>query len=224
MRRRILIASVGGAVLVVLLMLGGIYWAAQQAPQFYEETLHADPAKQAAASDAMLQQATALVSDVKNKDQWRTLFTAEQINGWLAVDLPKNHADSLPAGVSDPRVHIQADELTLACRYEGGGMKTVLSLTVDIYLARPNVIAVRIKKARAGRLPLPLDKVLDTITQAAQRLDVPLEWQQEASDPIALFSIPPQRGGKGKHIRVESLSLGDSEIYLAGTAESGKKK
>lgn len=220
MRRRILVASAGGLVVVILLMLGVIYWAAQQAPEFYEETLHADPAKQAVASDAMLQQATALVSDAKNKDQWRTLFTADQINGWLAVDLPKNHADSLPAGVNDPRVQIQADELTLACRYEGNGMKTVLSLTVDVYLAKPNVIAVRIKKARAGRLPLPLDKVLATISQAAQQLDVPLQWQQEASDPIALFSIPPPRGNRDKRIRVESVSLGDGEIYLAGSTES----
>lgn len=222
MRKRILLVSAGGGVLVILLVLGGIYWATQQAPGFYEETLHADPAKQAAASNQMLQQATALVSDVKKRGQWRTLFTAEQINGWLAVDLPKNHASSIPSEVGEPRVQIRPEELTLACRYEGRGMKTVLSLTIDAYLAKPNVVALRIKRARAGRLPLPLDKVLDAISKTAQHLDLPLQWQQEGSDPVALITIPPHRGDDDKLVRIESLTLGDGEIYLAGSTEAKK--
>jgi len=221
-RKRILLALAGSGLLVLLLALVAVYWATQQVPEFYETALRVDPAKQVEASDQMLQQATALASDVKNKRQWRTLFTAEQINGWLAVDLPKNHASSLPPEVSDPRVQIQPEELTLACRYEGHGVKTVLSLSVDLYLAKPNVVALRIKKARAGQLPLPLDKVLDTVSQVASHLDLPLHWQQEDGDPVALVTIPPQRGNDDKLIHIESLALADGEIYLAGSTESSK--
>lgn len=224
MRKRILLLSAGVVILVLLVVLAGLYLAARRAPKFYEEALHADPAKQAAASDQMLQQTTALVSNVKNVGRWRMLFTAEQINGWLAVDLVKNHANSIPPGVHDPRVQLRSGEMTLACRYETRGMTSVLSLTVDLYLVEPNVIGLRIKKARAGMLPLPLHKVLTAITQSAHRMDLPLRWTEEDGDPVALITLPPQRGDGNKQLRIENLRLSDGEIYVAGSTESEKAK
>jgi len=221
---RVLAIVAGVLVLMLVAGLVAVYWAVRQVPDFYEQSLQADPAKEAVASDEMLQQTTALVSEVKQKGQWQAVFTTAQINGWLAVDLEKNHPGMIPSGVSDPRVSIAPEELAVACRYEGAGVATVLWLSLDVYLDEPNVVAVRIKKARAGMLPMPLDKVLEAVTRGAQRLEVDLQWRQSDGDPVALITIPPERLERDKRIHVESVRLGDSEVFLAGTTEPADPK
>lgn len=225
LRRWLFVAlfGVAGLLLALIVVLASLYWASQQAPEFYQKAIQADPAREATASDQMLQETTALASDVRHEGAWQGVFTAEQINGWLAVDLERNHPGMIPAGASDPRVSIKPEELIVACHYQAHGIQTVLWLSVDTYLAEPNVVALRIKKARAGLLPLPLDQVLDTVSLAAQRLDLHLEWRQSDGDPVALLTIPPQRAGDDKQIRVESMKLADGEVYLAGVTEPVKR-
>ena len=222
MRKRLAIPTI--VLCVVLLLVGGglftLHRASQHVPEFYGPAIQADPAAQKDASDKMLQKATALVSDVGNEDQWKSLFTEDEINGWLAVDLVENHPDALPSSVADPRVSIESDRLTLACRYNRGDWKCVLSVVVDVYLAEPNVVALRIRKARAGAVPLPLDEVLDRITTAAGKIDLQLRWQQVEGDPVALVSIRPPRDDDERVVRIESIKLGDGEVYLAGSSES----
>ena len=221
MRNCLLIA--GLIFCVVVLVIAGVvfmlYRASQKVPEWYEAKLEADPVRQVEASDEMLQQATALVSDVKKEGQWQAVFTAEQINGWLAVDLVKNHRDLLPPRVSDPRVQIEPGEMTIACRFQQEDLTGVLSLTVDAYMAEPNVVALRVRKARAGLVPLPLEKVLDQISQAASQADLQIQWRQTDGDPVALISLPPTRDEENRLVQVETIRLGEGEVYLGGSTE-----
>lgn len=218
----IIVVAVGG---LLLLLVGGgflLLQASRQVPEFYREALKIEPARQQQASDEMLQQATALASDVKKEGQWQALFTAEQINGWLAVDLMKNHPRALPRGVSDPRVAVDPHRLTLACRIRRRGFDGVVTLIVDAYLPEPNVVAIRIHKVRAGLVPLPMDRILDRIGKAARRRDLRIEWRQVDGDPVALVSIPPPRDENGRVVRVEVLQLGKGEIFVSGSTEKEK--
>jgi hypothetical protein len=213
-RLRLLVLIAGCLVLLVALVLAGLYLAACHEPAFYREALEIDPAVLEKASDRMLQQATAVASAVKKHKHWEALFTAEQINGWLAVDMAKNHPHALPPSLSDPRVAIDSTQLTIACRFQRNGHNTVLSLTVEPYVPEPNVIALRIVKARAGLLPVPLGQVLERLSQAARELQFHLEWRHAGGDPVAMLSLPPSDDDRA--VRIEALRLGDGEIYLAG--------
>ena len=145
-----------------------------------------------AASEQMTRRAAALAGDLQKEGRWQAVFTADQVNGWLAVELGKR-PEMLPGAVRDPRVAIQPQQLTVACRYKDSQIDTVLSLTVDAYLAEPNVIALRIRKARAGSLPLPLDRVLQEVSRATDQLDWQVDWRQAAGDPVALVRMPAVR-------------------------------
>ena len=196
-----------------------LYQASQRVPEFYRQALEVDPVRQREASDRMLQEAAALASDLEKEGPWRVVISAEEINGWLAVDLVQNHPDTLPPQLSDPRVAIEPDHLTLACRFRRGRFSGVVSLTIDVYLAEPNVIALRICKARAGVLPVPLKKVLDTISRAVRGTEYKLQWRQADGDPVALISMPPPRDQRDKLIVIDSLKLGDGKVYLAGSTK-----
>lgn len=219
---RIVLVSAVGLLLVAAAGLFVVWRASRQVPEFYQEAIHGDPEVQAEASDAMLQRATTLASDLKQEGRWEASFTADQINGWLAVDLVKNHSGQLPPSVSDPRVAIEPDRLTVACRFHEGAVDSVLSLSVDVYLPEPNVVAVRIHQARAGALPLPLDSVLDRISEAARRSDLRIKWRQADGDPVAFISLPPPRGPADDLVEIDTLRLGDGEVYVAGTTERRK--
>jgi hypothetical protein len=217
--RRLVLWIGGGLVLLVAGGLFGLYEAMQYVPEFYRQAVAGDPGSQEKASDEMLQQATALLSDVKKKGRWEAVFTAEQINGWLAVDLARNHPNLLPPSLDHPRVAMLPDQVMLACRFQWGSVSSVLSLTVEPYLAEPNVLALRIRKVRAGLLPLPLGGVLDRISEAAQHADLRLTWRRAAGDPVAIVSFGEAGHIDGKAPRLEEMQLSNGEIYVAGTTE-----
>ncbi len=211
---RLTIGIVVILVLLVILLLLGLYGASRHEPAFYREALEIEPAVLEKGSDQMLQRTTALVSAVKKKGSWKALFTTEQINGWLAVDRVKNHPKALPSELRDPRVIINAKQIIIACRYEHGGVNSVLSLTVEPSVPEPNVVALRIVKARAGLLPVPLSGVLGRISEAARGMDFQLRWLHAGGDPVAMISFPPS---DGRFVGIETLRLSDGEIFVAGS-------
>ena len=170
----------------------------------------------------MLQQATTLHNSVRHEGQWHAEFTAAEINGWLATDLARNQPQSLPGGFHDPRVKIDPDGVTLACQIDRRGVHAVVSLNFDVYLDSPNVVAVRIRRARAGALPGRWARFFEAVSQAAGRANVRIQWRQAGSDPVALISIPPVDGGRARVIRVEKIQLVEGAVQIAGTTERGK--
>ena len=221
MARKFRIAAI--VVVGLLLAAGGtallVYRATQQVPAFYEEALAREPQAAMQANDEYLQQVTALASDLQRPGEWQAVFTAEQINGWLAVDLVSNYPDLLPEEIQAPRIAIADKQATVACRIVRGDKSTVFSLSLDVYLSEPNVLALRLRSARAGALPMPLAKVLDALTEAARHADVPLQWRQNAGDPVALVSLAQARDA-GEFGQIDCVELRDGALWISGhTAE-----
>ena len=214
-----LLAALCAAVVIVL---AGTYTASQQAPEFYTEALALDTADQAEAAEEMGSRVTMLYNQVRRAGSWNALFTAEQINAWLAVDLEQNHPELLPANVKEPRVQIHDGSVTVAARISGETFSTIFTLTLEPSLYEPNVVAFRIQRARAGLLPIPLNDVLREVTNAVENLGLPLSWIQVDGDPVALVTLTPQRDREENVRWLDQLEVQQGEIYVAGrTTPSG---
>jgi hypothetical protein len=205
---------------VLLVGLGAtglwVYLASQHVPEFYRQSLEVDLRVSRKASDEMLQRTADLASDLRKDGHWQVVFTEAQLNGWLAVDRVENHPNAVPAEITDPRVHIEGSTLVVACRYRSGRVNSVVSLTLEPYLVRPNLLAVRVRKARAGRLPLPLNRILDAISEGVRRSNFHIEWRQADSDPVAQISPPPPRD-KGNVVQIDAFRIADGKIVVAGS-------
>jgi hypothetical protein len=223
-RKWIIIAAVvvGSLLLIALIALWLMYRATQQPVAWYEEVRYIDPSRAESAGDELERHTLALVSDVKRPDErWEAIFTEEQVNGWLAADLVEKYSDSLPAGVTDPRVAIDQGGARFACRYEGDQISTVFNVESDVYLTdEPNVLAVRIHRARAGALPLPLKRILDEATSAAQQRGIPIRWVEQRGDPVALMTVPAHFADVPGQLQVDTLLLREGEVYVAGRTVS----
>lgn len=205
---------------VLLLIAGGAVWlwlAVRHVPHFYAEALAADPIEQQQASSKLVRRATALNNDVRKEGHWDAVFTADQINGWLAVDREQNHPQLIPHEFHDPRVAIHNGQLIVGCRYESTEMNTVLSITADVYLQKPNVLAVRIERARAGAVPLPLKNVTSKLVAACENVGCKVELREVGADPLLLLTLPPPgNSARDGTIRVETVELREGEIHIAG--------
>jgi len=221
-RHRIVLWVCCGLLVAAVGALAALYWASQYVPEFYRRALEIDPEDpgQQELSGQMLQGAMDVVSAAKKKGPWHALFTAEQINAWLAVDMPRKHKELLPPSFEAPRVAIEGEQMTVACRFRHGSLTSVLTLTVKPYLsaAEPNVLALEICKARAGRLPLPLKRVLDEISAAAAQAKVQLHWRYVGGSPVAQITLPEPHES-GRLVWIEALELEDGKIYVAGRTE-----
>ncbi|MBU4272689.1 MAG: hypothetical protein KKE86_14045 [Planctomycetes bacterium] len=217
-RIRVSLLLLGCFAVLALLALLMLYIAARHVPGFYREAMEIPRGKLEKGSDRMLRQAAALESAANKEGPWEAIVTAEEINGWLAVDLEKNHPNALPPTIRDPRVAIDENGITVACRFEQDGTKSILSLTIAPSVPEPNVVALRIVRARAGLLPVPLGQVLDRVSEAAREMQLHLEWRRGGDDPVALLSLPNNEDG-GRIMRIETLRLGDGEIYITGTTK-----
>jgi hypothetical protein len=222
-RRIVKITSIVAALLVVVGgLLYGVYRASQRVPEFYHAAISVQPQDQGEARDEFVARATALAGDLNQDGSWQSLFTAEQINAWLALELAANYPEMLPGELRDPRIWLRENEATIGCRYQTGDLVTVLSLTFEAYLQEPNVVALRIRGARAGALPVPLGQVLDRISHAAQVLNLQLEWRKSHGDPVALVTLSQPRDTRDAPLSLETLELRDGELFVSG--KSGDTK
>ena len=223
-RLRLVLWICVGGIIVLLLVLALVYQAIRAVPAEYEEVLEIEPKTLREGSDEMLQQASALASNVQRAGKWEAWFSQEQINGWLAVDLVENHPEALPDWAQDPRVKISPEQIYMFCTVKRGGQEAAVTLRVEPYVAEPNVVAFRLRAVRAGLLPLPMGRVTNEITKVARKADIRLRWQQAAGDPVALVHLPEPRNETDKLVEISDVQLGDGRLYVAGkTIEVGEK-
>jgi hypothetical protein len=217
--RRILLGIILGFVTLIAGAAGYVWWALHHVPAFYAQAVTIPAEKLQPASDALLRKTAALTSDLQKKSgAWQFLLTAEQINGWLAVDVPKNHPQAIPPAIHDPRVEIHPGGLIAAARYEGGMTDAVISLETDIFLPKdqPDAIAIRIKKLRAGALPIGLKKIVDGFTKSMVDSDWELQWRQIDGDPVAYLSPAVGQNARARQWHLDAVELRDGEIFIAG--------
>lgn len=223
MRRllRFLVVLAIGGVAVVAVMLCGMYRATQQSPEFYTAALEAPPQVQAEAGDELERRVLELRNELQQPGRWEAQFTQEQINGWLAADLPGKFPNLLPGGISDPRLALEPSLTKLACRYQDQRISTVVSLDADVYLTdEPNVVAVRLRQVRAGSLPIPLGQFLDQISRRAAEGGLALRWSEQEGDPLALLTIPPQIDERQKLLlHLDTIEVLAGQVRFAGRTE-----
>jgi hypothetical protein len=210
-----------GVTVCLLLALGSAYYAAQQVRPFYEQALHLQPEVLERGSQELESRATALYSEARKAGQWQAVFTAEQINGWLAVQLVDNLQVELPSRIRDPRVAISPDMVTLGFRMSSGTVETVVSVDAGVFLTDDGAVAIRFASVRAGALPLPVMQLADEIADACQELALPVKWTRQDGQPVAVVELHSDTSTDKRQFYMDAIELREGELYVAGHTEVG---
>lgn len=214
--RRLVVLLGAGIALTLLIALEVTFLASRHVPEFYVGVLELDAERASEASQELESRVTMLYSDAARDGDWYAQFTDDQINSWLAVDLVNLYREMLGEAVHDPRVKISPEGVTLAARIDEGVFSVVYWFSIEVYLTQPNQLAFRIRKAHVGKLPLPMERVIEEVSVAARNHQIPLRWTQVEGDPVGIVSITPRQVAGGQELCVEKLELLDGELLLAG--------
>ena len=216
---RYICAGITGLVVVSIVGLFTAYRASQSVPEFYQAALELELEEADEAGEQLEHRVLELQNDLDAGESWRLQLSETQINGWLSQDLPQKFPKLLPSEVKAPRVALEDGKALVACRIETKKFSSVLSLCLTPYLTEePNVVALRISKVRAGRLPVPLGDTLDKITNSARKSGIEVRWGQEDGDPVALVTLPSESPDLKQGVLLEMLEIANTEVTLAGTA------
>jgi hypothetical protein len=222
MARNVRIAAAGTLIVTALVVavLGGAYYATRQVRPFYKAALRLEPEVLEQGSRELESRATALYSDARRHGDWQALFTADQINGWLATQLAANQDGVLPGNIRDPRVAIAPELLTLGFRTSSSGVETVVSVDAGVSITEEGAVAIRFFSVRAGALPLPVMQLADEISVACQKLNLPVRWTQQEGRPVAIVAVHTDASDKKREFFIDQIELGKDELYVAGHTET----
>ncbi len=187
------------AVLLLVLVAGGVLASLKHEPEFYRQcAVEPGPARQQQSKEFM-SQVTKLGTrffDVSN-GKWSFTFTEEQINSFFQegfTQLPDAEALA-KLGIREPRVHMKNDTLRFAFRYGSGFWSTVLTYEVRLWLVpkEMNTLAVEILQRKAGGLPIAAQSLLNDFKELARNKNIDVTWYRHDGNPVAVLRFPGSR-------------------------------
>ena len=233
--RRIQLASVGvlagGLIVTVGLLRYEPAFLREQAVFSPGHDVAANPTGLAASSDPaasasqrtagrMVTKASALHAAIGQSGDWGTAVTDDEINAWLAIDLPRNHQGWLPHGVSEPRVLFLPGHVQIGARFVYAGLSAAAWLDLEIHLRDVNQVGIVLADARVGLIPLPRGAILRELARCINGLGRVTELRQLNGRTVLIVSMASTRETGGMIASLESLRIGDGEAMLTGTTRS----
>ena len=164
--------------------------------------------------------ASAWHASISRSGGWETAVTADELNAWLAVDLPRNHARWLPRGVSQPRLVFRPRHVVLATRVGYGPLTAVAWLDCEIVLRDINHLAIVLEQARLGAIPIPRTPILRELSHRISKLGMVTDLRMLDGRMVLMVYIPSTHDAGATSYWLESLSIGDGELLMAGETRS----
>jgi hypothetical protein len=201
----------GLAVLPAVVALG---WAATVAPAFYSDrvTQVVTPGMEQDAR-RLVTKLAALQAAADRSGAWETVISEDEINSWLAFDLPRNHPQLLPADLAAPRVVLSGGRMRAAARRTLGPLSGIVSLDVEVRLRPPGLIECVVADARLGVIPLPRGPWLHWLAARLAPLGLPTEIRRGAGTSVLAIVIP---AAGARPVVLEALVVDAGELLLAG--------
>jgi hypothetical protein len=209
-------------VLLLLLLIAAlcfVYYTSQQQPEFYDAAMRLEEAQNQAMGSKMETTALEIYNSAMFPTTWDGRLSEMEINGWLASELPTKFPEMLPENIKDPRVSLEANQLTIACRCSYKDLQGMLVGKFDLFCTeQPNQVAVRIRSVKLGVLPFPVTQFADVITDLLQKSGYESNWSTKDGDPLLLVNVPDDHLVIEEYYRIEvkSFDIKEKAIFITG--------
>jgi len=180
----------------------------------YREVVAGPVAEQAARS--FVSRISALHADFIREGDWEAAFTQDELNAWLAIDLPRNHPAALPSRVLEPRVGLRPRRVQMSARLALAGLRPVVLVELGVRLREPNQVTLTVEDAGLGAIPLPHGPILTEIRGRLNRLGMVTALQRLDGRSVLVVYIPSTHESGGMSHWLESLSVTDGGVVVAG--------
>ena len=218
--------TVMGGIALTLVVLGcALAVVTRHVPEFYRQRMvFAEEPLQELSARRLLSDLSALQAAFTRDGDWEAAIDEDDINAWLAIDLPRNHQRLLPGLASAPRVRLSPKRIEAGLRLGVGPLSAVAWMTAEIRLREPNQLAIVLDEVRLGGLPLPRGPVLAEIATRCRRLGVVTALRPLDGRNVLVIYIPSTYVEGGTSHWLESLAIGDGTIAGSGRTFRGRER
>lgn len=218
------------AVLLLAVVALLLYQAATATPDSYEALMTEVDQLQASGEldqqrQALESQVAALVSEAQSADRWSTVLTEQQLNGWLAMQLPIDFPQLKRQGVRDPRVLLEEGQATIAFRAQVQGRSAVLTAELAPVVAEEGWVGAEVRSLKVGTLPLPADRLIKRAEEMIRRGQFSREklryrWAESNGNPVLLVDIERLASADDRVRRLDKLAVREGELLIGGRNEA----
>lgn len=207
-----MMAILAGIIAIIVVALV----AASRVPESFRGPAIAARPDAADAARRFVNGVSALHASFIREGSWEAAFTEDDVNCWLATDLPRNHRDLLPAGVTDPRIDLHPRRVEVSARLAVAGLRPVVTVDLGVRLREPNQLGVTVDDVRIGAIPLPGGPILAELRRRFDRLGMVTSVQRLDDRSVLVVYIPSTHESGGPSHWLESLSIADGSVAVAG--------
>ncbi len=180
------------------------------------------------AAGRMMSKASSLVAALERRGEWGSVFTDQEVNAWLAIDLPRLAPGLLPRSLREPTVRFRPRGVALSAQLVWGPCSGRLWSVLTVNLRSDNLLEVGVEKARLGALPLPPGVVLETVARQAASTGMGTEMRVIGGKPLLLLTLPGKTkqgraAASGPEYHLEGLRVDEGELVLAGSTRLPKE-
>lgn len=203
----------------------GLALAARVQPAFYRQAAVA-PAAAAARSSGQpsagrfVSKIAALGSDIARPGPWGAVLSDNEINSWLAIDLPRSHPDLLPGTVHDPRLHFADGKVLAGCRLGPGWLAATAWGEAEVRLVERNRLSIRVPRARVGLLPVPGGLVLARLARVCSAAGMACELRRSGGMTVLAASLPAAHDAGSTSHWLEGLRIDEGEVVIQGVTRA----
>ncbi len=197
------------------------YYAMQRPPRFYQQALNVPMPDYRVAGDQFERAIIELSNQIRYQPNWSAEFSATEINGWIATDLPEKFPETLPEVISEPRIAIENDQLELAFRVISPRFRGVVHIRGNVFCTdRHNQIAFQLSKISSGFVSIPISFWADRIQDSLNQKGIVLTWTEYRGDPVALVTLPNDLSCQDAGpISIDSITLHQGQLQIAGSTK-----
>jgi hypothetical protein len=206
--------------LLILTVLGWLYFAITSVPDYYAEILVNETPEVTQPLSQQAEDAVRTTSKaLREKETWQLVLHEEEVNAWLKHELPKEYGKKLPSELQNPRIHFQKDEILLAVTYTGT-LETVLSLAIVPRLnTEKRELQVEIMAASIGDLPVPLHRLLPTLHGESTVARLPIAWESTAEALLGRLKMPFRlRSLPERDLEITAFQVSAGQLVIEGTS------
>jgi hypothetical protein len=226
--RRLRLAVIGSAVAG----LSALIAVAMHTPDFYRLRLPVGGPLAGRSPDAAIATAeqaarrlvtggSALHSAFLSIGPWEGVFSERELNAWLAIDLPRNHASLLPASVVAPRIELLPGRMRVGARVGRGILVATVWFEAEVALQAANQLRITVTRARLGGLPLPAGPLLAGMARRLERLGAVTETSPGGARSVLVVYIPSTHQAGGMSHWLEAIRVAAGEVAVAGETRRG---
>ena len=218
----------GGVVLVAAAAI--VAFLLSYEPTFYRQAMAAaaDGPENEARARRLVTKASALHAAVMRgpapaaarPGRWETAIRDDELNAWLAIDLPRSHPSWLPRGVVAPRLAFRPRHAAVGVRVGRAPFTAVASGEFEIVLRDVNQFGIVLEQARLGAIPLPRAALVRDLERRIGKLGLPTDLRRLDGRLMLVVHVPTSRDAGASSHRIESLSLTEGELLMAGTVRT----